>query len=107
MENTPQQENNTTPNNPLQHTEIIPAPQVSTGDQPGRLARKINHVTALVLLFSGIVFVLIAILAIWQVFGPDAGSVIWRSLGSLGVLALGALIVAVSAKLVDDSQQKK
>ena len=70
------------------------------------LAKKINRYMAFILLFSGIAFVLITILAIWEVFGPDAGDIVWRSLGSLGAIALGALIVSVASKLVDANSHK-
>ncbi len=57
---------------------------------------------AFVLIFSGIGFVLIAILALWEVFGPNAGEIVWKALGSLGAIALGALIVSVASKLIDE-----
>lgn len=114
MENTPSQDPTTQSSEPLRNAEISSTPQVQpvitqvpVHEPTVSLARKINHITALVLVFSGIIFVLVTILAIWQVFGPDASSVVWRSLGSLGAIALGALIVSVSSKLIEDSQQKK
>lgn len=81
------------------------SPQVPQGTSGGgsmSLARKINRTMAFVLIFSGIGFVLITILAIWEVFGPDAGSIVWRALGSLGAIALGALIISVASKLIDE-----
>jgi len=69
------------------------------------LAQKINRTMAYVLIISGISFVLIAVLAIWNVFGDDAGTVVWRSLGSLGAIALGALIVSVASKIITDHQK--
>lgn len=83
------------------------APAIQTADEPMSLARKINRAMAFVLIFSGISFVLITILSIWEVFGPDAGEAVWRSLGSLGAIALGALIVSVASKIIEDNHHKQ
>lgn len=80
---------------PLEHAPLTHEPY-----EP--LAKKINRIMAYVLIISGISFVLIAILAIWNVFGDDAGTVVWRALGSLGAIALGALIVSVASKIITD-----
>lgn len=82
-----------------------PATPVAPISKEVSLAHKINRIMALILIFSGISFVLIAILSIWEVFGPDAGDVVWKALGSLGAIALGALIVSVASKLVDGHQK--
>lgn len=88
---------------------VTPAPQPSTplthDASHESLAKKINRTMAYILIISGISFVLIAILAIWNVFGDDAGTVVWRSLGSLGAIALGALIVSVASKIISDHQK--
>ncbi len=85
---------------------VAPAPVIQTAEEPMSLARKINRAMAFVLIFSGVSFVLITILSIWEVFGPDAGETVWRSLGSLGAIALGALIVSVAAKIIEDNHHK-
>ncbi len=85
---------------------IAPVQSVAVAKDEMSLARKINRAMALVLIFSGISFVLITILAIWEVFGKDAGTVVWRSLGSLGAIALGALIISVASKIIDESHHK-
>ncbi|HSE61079.1 MAG TPA: hypothetical protein VLA88_02165 [Candidatus Saccharimonadales bacterium] len=65
------------------------------------LSRQINRVTALILVFSAILFATISILAIWQVFGDNTSEIVWRSLSSLGTIALAALVVNVGTKLMD------
>lgn len=88
---------------------IQPAPQpmqqlavpITRSTKEISFTQKINRIMALVLIFSGISFVLVAILSIWEVFGSDTGDVVWKALGSLGAIALGALIVSVASKLVD------
>lgn len=77
----------------------------TSGSREETLAHKVNRVMAFVLIFSGIGFVLIAILALWDVFGENNGEVIWRALGSLGAIALGALIVSISSRLIDGKQK--
>lgn len=81
----------------------VPTPVVEL-PKTESLAHKINRIMAFVLIVSAIAFVLISILSIWEVFGPDAGTVVWRSLGSLGAIALGALIISIASKLIDDRQ---
>lgn len=90
----------TSPAHPLEASPLTPV-EVA----PETLAHKINRVTALVLIIAGIAFVLVAILAIWQVFGDDTSDIVWRALGSLGAIALGALIVSVASKIAGDRQK--
>lgn len=90
-------------------TPVAPPPTLTpdtiTPPSQKTFAEKINHIMATVLIISAVSFVLIALLAIWNVFGDDAGTVVWRSLGSLGAIALGALIVSVASKLVITHQK--
>ncbi len=106
MENQPsepgqEQKLDAAPKTEAQPAPIITSPSIEVS-KPEGLAHKINRITAIILIVSGSVFVLIAILAIWQVFGKDNSDVVWRALGSLGAIALGALIVSVASKLVDE-----
>jgi len=81
---------------------VAPPVQAVEAVKPQSIAHKINRIMAFVLIFSAIGFVLISLLAIWEVFGPDAGTIVGRSIGSLGAIALGALIISVASKLIDD-----
>jgi hypothetical protein len=60
----------------------------------------IERITASVLIVSGILFAVIAIASIWGAFGGN-GEVVWRSLGSLGVIALTSLVINVGARMMD------
>lgn len=98
-----------TSKHPLQDSAQIhnqPSDEKLTRPSEESLAKKVNRYTAFILLFSGIAFVLIAILSIWEVFGPNAGDIVWRSLGSLGAIALGAMIVSVASRLVEQNSHK-
>jgi hypothetical protein len=55
----------------------------------------------MILVFSAILFASVSILAIWQVFGDNTNEIVWRSLSSLGTIALAALVVNVATKLMD------
>jgi len=81
---------------------VAPPVHIAEGLKPESLSHKINKAMAIVLIVSAVSFVLISILAIWEVFGSNAGEVVGRSLGSLGAIALGALIISVASKLIDD-----
>lgn len=78
------------------------SPPVAQPVKTESIARKLNRIMAYVLIISGVGFVLIAILAIWEVFGSGAGDIVWRSLGSLGAIGLGALIVSIASRLIDE-----
>ena len=91
-----------TPTQPTPPIQAISSAATSEAPKQESLSRKINKAMAIVLIVSAISFVLISILAIWEVFGANAGEVVGRSLGSLGAIALGALIISVASKLIDD-----
>lgn len=78
--------------------EPVPAPQ------PHVLAGKnafgsVQKVTAWVMIISAILFALVGILAIWEVFGENAGDTIGRAFGSLVIVAFAALIVNVASRI--------
>jgi len=56
-----------------------------------------------VLTISVIVFTLLTILAIWDVFSPD---VAWKSLSTLGVLVFSCAITLIIIKIVDEKGPK-
>ncbi len=77
----------------------IPIHQIS--DAPLTMFQKVQRMTAWVLIASAVFFLIIGMLAIWGVFG-DNGDIVWRSLGSLAVIALAASIIYVGARMAED-----
>ncbi|HVX24326.1 MAG TPA: hypothetical protein VG992_03225 [Candidatus Saccharimonadales bacterium] len=61
---------------------------------------KVERVTAWILIGSAILFATVGILAIWGLF-DDSGDVVGRSLGSLAVIALAALVINVGARMAE------
>jgi len=59
---------------------------------------------ATILTISVIVFTLLAILAIWDVFDDD---VAWKSLSTLGVLVFSCAITLVIIKIIEDRGEQK
>lgn len=113
--------NNSTPSEQPVTTDSVPQQQVSTSVNPVVappvpaatpavhadlvIFHKINRITALVLVVCAILFAIVSILSIWQVFGEDNGEVVWRSLSSLATVAFAALVVNVASKLVENSHK--
>jgi cytochrome b subunit of formate dehydrogenase len=62
--------------------------------------QKVERATAWILILSAILFALVGISAIWGAFG-DNGDVVWRSLGSLAVIALASLVINVGARMAE------
>jgi len=60
---------------------------------------QIQRVTAWVMIISAILFALVGVMAIWQVFGDNAGDTIGRAFGSLVIIAFAALIVNVASRV--------
>ena len=58
----------------------------------------IRRVTAWVMILSAILFAMVGILAIWEVFGDNAGDVVWRAFSSLAIIAFAALVVNVASR---------
>ncbi len=83
--------------------QVVDTPAVKPKTDGGAF-HAVQRVSAWVMILSGIFFTLISLLAIWKVFGDNTGDVVWRSLSSLGVIAVAALIVNVAARAFD--QQK-
>jgi len=61
----------------------------------------IKHVTAWVMIISAILFALIGVLAIWQVFGDNAGDVVWRAFSSLAIIVFAALVVNIASRVAE------
>lgn len=96
----------TTENIPQQPTVTMPSMPTGfvTESHPDSIFRKINRITAIVLIISAVLFATISLLAIWDVFGNDTGEVVWRSFSSLATIALASLVVNVASKLVEQNQ---
>ena len=63
--------------------------------------RSVQKMTAWVMIISAVLFALIGILAIWQVFGDNVGDPFSRAFGSLLVIAFASLIVNVASRTGD------
>lgn len=87
-----------------QQTNSDQAATTPVSAEPAALATngfgRVERITAIVLMVSGVLFAIIGIAAIWGAF-DDNGDVVWRSLGSLAVVALAALIVNVGARTAE------
>lgn len=64
----------------------------------------IRRVTAWVMIMSAILFALVGVLAIWEVFGESAGDVVWRAFSSLAIIAFAALVVNVASRAMMNKQ---
>ena len=62
----------------------------------------IRQATAWVMIISAVSFALVGLLAIWQVFGSNAGDVVWRAFSSLAIIAFASLIVNVASRMVEN-----
>jgi hypothetical protein len=65
------------------------------------MARRVQKGSAWALMISAILFALIAISAIWGVFG-DNNNAAWKSVASLGIVALASLVINVGARIFED-----
>ena len=75
-----------------------PAP-VQDNSPKKSVFHEIQKVTAWVMIISAMLFALVGVLAIWQVFGDNAGDTIGRAFGSLVIIAFAALIVNVASRV--------
>lgn len=64
----------------------------------------IRRVTAWVMIMSAILFALVGVLAIWEVFGGSASDVVWRAFSSLAIVAFAALVVNVASRAMMSKQ---
>jgi hypothetical protein len=86
-------------------TSQIPTAPAIQAAAPAKAAKSetiasVERITALVLMTSGILFALVAIASIWGAFGGN-GEIVWRSLGSLAVIALAAAVVNIAARMIE------
>ena len=77
--------------------QLTPPPVMS----PIRIVEKIS---AWVLILSAVVFALVAILSIWQVFGTN-NDVAWKALASIIVIMFAALVINIGARIYDGKKK--
>ncbi len=58
----------------------------------------VRHVSAIVLVVSGVGFALLSVFSIWEIIDTDS-DLVWRSLGSLAIIALASIIINLGAKI--------
>lgn len=61
---------------------------------------QVERITAIILMTNGVLFAIIGIAAIWGAF-DDNGDIVWRSLGSLAVIALASLVINVGVRMAE------
>jgi len=65
---------------------------------------QIKQITAWVMILSAVLFALIGVMGIWQVFGNNTGDVVWRAFSSLLIIAFAALIINVASRAGEDKR---
>ncbi len=90
-------------NNQIHQTLSYPPKEMTQETQP---IRKIEKLSAWVVIYSASLFALIEIFSIWGVFGNNS-NVGWKSALSLGVIVLTALVVNVGARIYDGERKNK
>ncbi len=88
-------------NNNQEHSDnLIQAVNAPSSQSNGGAIKTVEKSSAWVLIFSAVLFALIAIMSIWGVFGSNS-NVAWKSAASLGVIAVVALIVNLGARIYE------
>lgn len=87
------------PNSNADQPETINVPVSAASPVQSRFAQ-VERITAMILMTSGVLFAIIGIAAIWGAF-DDNGEIVWRSLGSLAVIALAALVINVGVRMAE------
>lgn len=75
----------------------VEEPKAPATSQAGAF-HTIKYVTSWVMVLSAILFAIIGIMAVWQVFGPDTGDVVGRAFASIAIVAFAALVVNVASR---------
>ena len=78
--------------------------QTSVASEHPEVFLAIRRITAWVMILSAILFAMIGVLAIWEVFGESAGDVVWRAFSSLAIIAFAALVVNVASRAMMNKQ---
>jgi len=66
--------------------------------------RKVEKISAWVLIFSAILFALVAIVSIWGAFGSN-NNVAWKAASSLGIIAITSLVVNIGARIYEGKRK--
>ena len=92
---------NSSTNNSQDHqdnlTQVVNVPKASNN---GGAIKTVEKISAWVLIFSAVLFALIAIMSIWGIFGSNSNAA-WKSAASLGVIAIAALVVNLGARIYE------
>jgi hypothetical protein len=59
----------------------------------------IKRITAWIMIISATLFALVGVLAVWEVFGANAGDVVWRAFVSLAIITFASLVVNVASRI--------
>ncbi len=65
----------------------------------------VQRITAWVMIVSAILFAFIGIMAVWGVFGPNTGDIVWRALSSLAIIKFASLIINVAVKMIEEHRK--
>lgn len=89
-------------------TEAPPSEQLyqsAPSEEPISAIKAVEKVTVWVMVFSAIFFALISILAVWGMFS-DSGEIVGRSLSTIAIIAVTALIINVGATMLESKKNK-
>ena len=75
--------------------------QVSSVHERGYTLTVIKRATAWVMIISATLFALVGVLAVWEVFGENAGDVVWRAFASLAIIAFASLVVNIASRVAE------
>ncbi|GEM_PF-3591866 len=81
-----------------------PAPLAPHASQAPSVFSTVQKITAWVMISSAVLFALIGIMAVWDVFGNNS-DIVWRCLSSLAIIAFAALIINVSIRMVEERRK--
>lgn len=88
-------------------TEAPPSEQLyqsAPSEEPISAIKAVEKVTVWVMVFSAIFFALISILAVWGMFS-DSGEIVGRSLSTIAIIAVTALIINVGATMLESKKK--
>lgn len=107
-------------NNPTQQQEapVTPTPTVQKSapqspqssqyqppvEEQQTAIKVVEKVTVWTMVFSAIFFALISILAVWGLFA-DSGDIVGRSLSTIAIIAVTALIINVGANMLESKKK--
>jgi len=100
MNNEYQNQNYSINNQPSYSNNLTPVVNTPSSQSNSSAIKKVRKISAWILIFSAILFTLIAIMSIWGVFHHNI-NIAWRSAASLAVISLAAFIVNIGARIYE------